>query len=123
MPVTIKRIYDEVCKDDGVRVLVDRLWPRGLAREKVKIDYWMKHVAPSTHLRKWFYHDPVKFCEFKERYIEELMNEKEKNSQLEELKNLVAENRNVTLIYSAKDQKHNQAVVLKEILERQKKTR
>ncbi|WP_338787927.1 DUF488 domain-containing protein [Metabacillus sp. FJAT-53654] len=119
MAIMIKRIYDEVGKDDGVRVLVDRLWPRGLSKEKVKVDCWMKQVAPSTQLRKWFHHDPEKFCEFKERYKEELMNEKEKGLQLEELKSLVAEYRNVTLIYSAKDQRHNQAVVLKEILERQ----
>jgi uncharacterized protein YeaO (DUF488 family) len=120
MPVIIKRAYEEASKDDGVRVLVDRIWPRGISKQDLKIDHWMKQVAPSTQLRKWFSHDPDKFQEFKEKYKEELRNDEGKKEQLKELKRIVKKNEmNVTLIYAAKDKENNQASVLKEILDRQ----
>lgn len=113
MPVKMKRAYDDPSKDDGVRVLVDRIWPRGKSKEELKIDHWMKEVAPSTDLRKWFAHDLDKFDAFKEKYKKEL----EDNEQMKELKELtIKEKKNLTLVYGAKDEKHNQAIVLKEIL-------
>lgn len=116
MPVKMKRAYDDPSKDDGVRVLVDRIWPRGKSKEELKIDHWMKEVAPSTDLRKWFAHDSDKFDAFKEKYKKEL----EDNEQMKELKELtIKEKKNLTLVYGAKDEKHNQAVVLKKILDRQ----
>lgn len=119
MPVQIKRVYNESQKQDGVRVLVDRIWPRGVAKEDAKLDHWMKEVGPSNDLRKWFGHDPEKFNEFKERYKKELESG-EQQEELEELKQIVKENhKNVTLLYSAKDEENNQAKVLKEILDRQ----
>lgn len=120
MPVMIKRAYEKPTKDDGVRVLVDRMWPRGLSKEKLKIDHWVKEVAPSNDLRKWFDHDEEKFQEFKKRYKKELEDHKETKEALEELKKLtVKEKKHLTLVYGAKDEKHNQAVVLKEILDHQ----
>lgn len=121
MPVKMKRAYEGVSSDDGVRVLVDRVWPRGISKEMLNIEHWMKTVAPSEQLRKWFDHDPDKFDKFKSRYKEELRSEEEKKDQLKELKKLVIDHRkHVTLVYGAKDKKHNQAVVLKEILDRQR---
>ncbi|MBM7585130.1 uncharacterized protein YeaO (DUF488 family) [Bacillus pakistanensis] len=120
MPVYTKRAYEEISEDDGVRVLVDRMWPRGISKHELKIDYWMKQVAPSASLRKWFDHDPDKFHEFKDKYKSELKNDEDKKEQLEELKRIVKKNeKKVTLIYGAKDKKNNQATVLKEILDRQ----
>ncbi|MBS4218564.1 DUF488 domain-containing protein [Bacillus sp. FJAT-49711] len=114
MEVKIKRAYEDASSWDGIRVLVDRIWPRGVSKEQLKIDHWMKEVAPSNELRKWFNHDPEKFDEFKKKYKDEL----QKNTQLEDLKSLVLEQREmVTLIYGAKDEKHNQAIVLKEMLD------
>lgn len=119
MPIQIKRAYEDVADDDGIRILVDRIWPRGVSKEKLHIDHWIKGVAPSTQLRKWFNHEPEKFAAFKNKYKEELHSEKEQSEQLEELKKIVIQHKkNVTLIYSAKDHEHNQAVVLKEILDR-----
>jgi uncharacterized protein YeaO (DUF488 family) len=108
----IKRIYETPNQSDGLRVLVDRIWPRGISKEKAKIDIWMKEVAPSDKLRKWFNHDPNKWLEFKKRYFKEL-NQSAAIYQLTEL----AKNHPITLVYSAKDQKHNQAVALLEFLE------
>lgn len=119
MPVQIKRIYEDTKDNDGVRVLVDRVWPRGMAKEDAKLDHWKKEVGPSNDLRKWFGHDPDKFNEFKKRYKEELESG-DQQKQLEELKEITKKhNKNVTLLYSAKDEKNNQAKVLKEILDRQ----
>lgn len=118
MPVKMKRAYRKSEKEDGIRVLVDRLWPRGVSREDAKIDYWMKEVAPSGELRKWFNHEPEKFEAFKKSYKEELASDDEKKKQLEKLKQIVIEHeKQVTLVYGAKDEKHNQATVLKEILD------
>lgn len=98
-------------KSDGFRILVDRLWPRGITKEKAKIDLWLKDVAPSDKLRKWFGHDPKKWNEFKKRYFAELTN----NPAVEQLKKYIIKG-NVTLLYSAKDENHNNAVALKEFL-------
>ncbi|MEX0770463.1 MAG: DUF488 domain-containing protein [Balneolaceae bacterium] len=110
----IKRIYEEPADDDGYRVLVDRLWPRGVSKEAAQLDEWMKEITPSPEPRKWFDHDPDKFEEFKKRYEHELA---EKPEPVEKLLD-IAENQNVTLLYAAKDETHNHAIVLKEFLER-----
>jgi len=112
MNVTLKRAYEAPAAADGERILVDRLWPRGLAKVKAKIDLWLKDVAPSTELRKWFGHEPEKWPEFKKRYRAELKG----NPALSELQTL-SRQRDITLVYAAKDQLHNEAVVLKQILE------
>ena len=113
MVVMLKRAYESPAKTDGKRILVDRLWPRGLAKVKAKIDLWLKDVAPSTELRQWFGHDPEKWLEFKKRYRAELKD----NPALSELQALSRQG-NITLIYEARDQLHNEAVVLKQILDR-----
>jgi len=110
--VRIKRIYEQPAKDDGYRVLVDRLWPRGVSKEKAACDEWLKEVAPSTELRKWFNHQPERFKEFKARYIVELKN----NPALETLKAIVKKHKTVTLLYAAHDEKHNEAIILQELL-------
>ena len=113
MKVKIKRVYEEPKKSDGKRILVDRLWPRGLRKAEVKVDLWLKEIAPSTALRKWFSHEPSKWEEFKKRYSVELENN---NEQISLLEREVSEGK-VTLVYGAKDQEHNGAVVLREFLE------
>lgn len=119
MPVQVKRIYEGAEQNDGVRVLVDRIWPRGMAKEDAGVDHWMKEVGPSNDLRKWFGHDPDKFTEFKRKYKEELQSG-EQQEQLEELKKLTKEQeKNITLLFGAKEEKYNQAQVLKEILDHQ----
>jgi uncharacterized protein YeaO (DUF488 family) len=110
----IKRVYEMPSGDDGKRILVDRLWPRGLTKEKASIDLWLKEIAPSTELRKWFGHDPEKWKEFQKRYRRELRNNKEQVSLLKE--NM--KKGTITLVYGAKDEKHNEALVLKEWLSR-----
>lgn len=119
MPVKLKRIYEDVKSNDGVRVLVDRIWPRGVAKKDAKVDHWMKEIGPSNDLRKWFGHDPDKYEEFKIKYKEELQSGNQQE-QLQELKKLTKENeKHVTLLFGAKDEKYNQAPVLKEILDHQ----
>jgi uncharacterized protein YeaO (DUF488 family) len=110
--IKIKRIYDEAAPDDGVRLLVDRLWPRGLSKEKAAVDHWLKEIAPSDELRRWFGHDPEKWQEFRERYRREL------EAQAPLLKEISQQARKetVTLVYAAHDEEHNNAVVLKELL-------
>lgn len=112
MDIRIKRIYQDPSPDDGYRLLVDRLWPRGISKDKAKLDEWMKEVGPSSGLRKWFGHEPAKYPEFKKRYEKEL---KEKSELLEHIRE-VGKKQRVSLLYGAKDQKHNQAVVLREVL-------
>ena len=109
----MKRIYEEASPSDGRRVLVDRLWPRGINRESARIDDWLKDGAPSNELRKWFGHEPEKWAEFKRRYREEL---KGKETVLADLRALDRKG-TVTLLYGAKDTEHNQAVALKEFLD------
>lgn len=120
MPVQIKRAYDEAKKSDGMRILVDRMWPRGVSKKDAAIDEWAKEAAPSDDLRKWFDHDADKFEKFKTKYKEELNSNEEQKKALEQLKKWTKEhNKNITLVYGARDEKHNQAAVLKEILDRQ----
>lgn len=106
----IKRVYELPDKHDGRRILVDRLWPRGLTKEKASIDLWLKDIAPSTELRKWFGHNPDRWEEFKERYLAEL---KGNSGQIQLLKQEL-DTGIVTLVYGAKDEEHNQAVVIQE---------
>lgn len=112
MRIRIKRVYEEPATGDGERILVDRLWPRGLTKEKAKVDLWLKDVAPSTELRKWFAHDPAKWAEFQSRYKEELKGKEEDISLLRK----EAAKGAVTLVYGAKDQENNEAVVLLKLL-------
>jgi len=114
MKIKIKRVYEKPEKDDGKRILVDRLWPRGLTKEKACIDLWLKGIAPSTELRKWFGHDPAKWKEFRKRYSDEL---KKNEEQVSLLKDQI-KNGTVTLVYGAKDEEHNEAFVLKELFSR-----
>jgi uncharacterized protein YeaO (DUF488 family) len=109
----IKRVYEERSDSDGRRILVDRLWPRGVSRERAGIDQWMKDLAPSDQLRRWFGHDPSRWEEFRARYLRELAEKEDLISTLREM------NREgtVTLIYAAKDPHHNNAEVLKEVIE------
>jgi len=110
--IKIKRIYDEASPGDGKRIYIDRLWPRGLKKEDVKIDEWLKEIAPSDALRKWFAHDPSRYEEFKKRYVEEL---KPKSEILKRIKK-EGKKETITLLFSAKDTEHNNAAVLNEIL-------
>ncbi len=110
MSLKVKRIYEPVGKEDGFRILVDRLWPRGMTKEKAAIDLWLKEIAPSTELRKWFNHDPEKWKEFQNKYTKEL---KENHEMTDTLKEYLKKG-NVTLLYASKDEAHNEAAVLKE---------
>ena len=109
----LKRVYLPAEETDGYRILVDRLWPRGVSKEKAKIDLWLKEVAPSNELRKWFGHDPERFNTFTERYKAEL----QASGALEELRQAIQEHPNTTLLYAAHDEQHNNAIVLQELLE------
>ncbi len=111
--VKIKRIYDEPAPGDGRRVLIDRLWPRGISKDEAGIDEWLKEVAPSDELRKWFGHEPARWEEFRRRYREEL---KVHGEILERLRS-EARKGTVTLLFAARDAEHNNAVVLKEMLD------
>jgi uncharacterized protein YeaO (DUF488 family) len=113
--VKIKRVYEEPAASDGERYLVDRLWPRGISKKAAQLTDWFKGLAPSDDLRKWFDHDPERWPEFRERYVAEL----EKSGNMDLLEKLAkrAENATVTLVYAAKYQEHNNAVVLKQIIE------
>jgi uncharacterized protein YeaO (DUF488 family) len=112
MDIRIKRVYEEPAGEDGTRILVDRLWPRGLTKEKAKVDLWLKDVAPSTELRRRFAHDAAKWAEFQNRYREELNQNKEQLSLLRQ----EAAKGTVTLVYGARDQQHNEAVILQRLL-------
>jgi uncharacterized protein YeaO (DUF488 family) len=114
--INVKRVYDEKEKDDGLRVLVDRVWPRGLAKEKAAVDHWFKEVAPSSDLRKWFGHDPHRWPDFLERYRDELRQEQPED--LESLKSCLEKNDKVTLLFGAKETEYNNAVALAEFLEK-----
>ncbi|MGM0212492.1 DUF488 domain-containing protein [Enterococcus sp. AZ109] len=114
----IKRIYDTVEEDDGYRVLVDRIWPRGMSKDKAAVDEWLKDVAPSNELRRWFSHDPARYPEFAKRYLQELTDDSHQ-AAFQHLEKLAMKNSQLTMVYSAKDTEHNQAVVLKERLERE----
>jgi uncharacterized protein YeaO (DUF488 family) len=112
-PVRVKRVYDPPTPDDGVRVLVDRLWPRGLKRDTSKIDLWLKEVAPSDELRRWFGHDPSRWPQFQKRYSAELAKNAENVATLREL---IKAGKPLTLLFAAKDMEHNNAIVLRAFL-------
>lgn len=113
MKLYLKRIYEHPADDDGFRILVDRLWPRGVKKETAAIDLWLKEIAPTSELRKWFGHDPARWAEFRRLYRAEL---ETRGAELDTLRQSGGKGR-VTLLYGAKDEAHNQAVVLKEFLE------
>jgi uncharacterized protein YeaO (DUF488 family) len=112
--IHLKRVYEMPSSDDGVRILVERLWPRGLTKAKAAVDSWIKDVAPSPDLRKWFGHDPARWRRFKQRYWKELEGRKD---DVDALRRKAREGR-VTFIYAAHDQEHNAALALKEFIER-----
>ena len=111
--VRIKRAYSEASPSDGIRILVDRIWPRGITKKRARIVEWRKDLAPSTSLRKWFGHDPARWNLFRRRYRKEL------KRSMEELQKLayLSGKQTITLVYSADDEKHNQAVILKELID------
>lgn len=111
--INIKRVYEKPAKEDGLRVLVDRLWPRGMTKQSAHLDMWMKDVAPSDALRKWFGHEPEKWGEFQKKYRSELA---EKKELVAELRKMAKEHGTLTLLFGAKDEEHNQAVVLAHVL-------
>src|SRR5690606_5125899 len=112
MDIRLKRAYEAPARSDGPRVLVDRIWPRGVAKKDADISHWLKGLAPSTALRKWFGHDPEKWPEFQKRYLREL-NAEEACEDIDKLKSLVEEHNRLTLVFAAKDTEHNNAVALK----------
>jgi len=112
MNIQLKRIYEPYSKEDGYRILVDRLWPRGFTKEKAALDLWLKEIAPSTELRKWFGHDPEKWKEFQKKYRIELKQNKE---ALDRLRDYIKKGK-VTLLYGAKDEEHNEAQVIKDFI-------
>ncbi len=111
--IKIKRVYEASAPGDGYRILVDRIWPRGISKQAANLSLWLKTIAPSTELRKWFGHDPDRWQEFRQRYRQELNS---KDDELTIIRDKLKRKRNITLVYSAKDTKHNQAVVLLEYL-------
>ncbi|MBZ5641341.1 MAG: DUF488 domain-containing protein [Acidobacteriia bacterium] len=111
----LKRIYDPPKPSDGYRILVDRIWPRGMSKQKAQVDLWLKEIAPSGALRKWFAHDPERWTEFQKRYRHELQTQ---SALTNEIKLLEKKHRTITLIYSARDERHNQAVALLSYLKR-----
>ena len=111
--VKLKRVYERPQKQDGFRILVDRLWPRGLTKDKAKVDVWLKGISPSEGLRKRFGHDPKKWEYFKTRYRQEL---KKNSKELAELRNLLESKGTITLVFAAKDEKHSNAAVLQDVL-------
>jgi len=118
MAIRTKRIYEKVSKEDGIRILVDRLWPRGVSKKDAHLDVWLRDIAPSTELRAWFNHDPSKWNKFRSSYFAEL----DKNSQLTTQLLQKAKDGTITLVFSAKEEKFNNAVALKEYLEEKLKT-
>ena len=111
--VYIKRIYEPTSTDDGCRILVDRLWPRGISKQEARIDYWLKDVAPSNELREWFNHDVAKWEEFKQKYEQEIQSN---SKALQELQAIINGQERTTLVFAAKDQQHNNAIALRELL-------
>jgi uncharacterized protein YeaO (DUF488 family) len=110
--IKLKRAYEPPAPEDGTRILIDRLWPRGLSREDAAVDLWMKEVAPTTELRKWFAHDPARWEEFRRRYTDEV----HQNAELLKELGTLARQGPVTLVYSARDEVHNDATVLRDVL-------
>ncbi|WP_202552267.1 DUF488 domain-containing protein [Ginsengibacter hankyongi] len=111
--IYIKRVYEPTGNNDGFRILVDRLWPRGINKEKANIDAWLKEVAPSAALRKWFNHEPAKWKSFVEKYTDEL----KKSEAVNELQNFIKKHKIITLLYAVHDEQHNNAVVLQNFMQ------
>ncbi|MEM3774775.1 MAG: DUF488 family protein [Candidatus Bathyarchaeia archaeon] len=111
--IRIKRVYDQPSEEDGYRILVDRIWPREVSKEKAKVDLWLREIAPSNKLRKWFRHDPTRWEEFKEKYVEEL---KSKEDLLRKIKQIERDRGTITLLYAAKDTERNNAIILKNVV-------
>ncbi len=120
MTVVLKRVYEAPSPQDGARVLVDRLWPRGLTKADAALDAWLRDLAPSDELRKWYHAHPLQWSKFRERYLKELSNDAA-HGALQELYDLKEKRRRVTLLYAAKDEEHNNAVVLKQLVEGDRK--
>jgi uncharacterized protein YeaO (DUF488 family) len=114
--IKLKRAYEAASPDDGLRILVERLWPRGVSKQKAQIDLWLKNLAPSTELRKWYGHEPSRWSQFRKRYLAEL----EAMDDVVALLKYVTQEKTVTFVYAASDQERNSALVLKELLERGK---
>ena len=114
MDVRLKRVYEPAASEDGYRVLIDRLWPRGVSRERAQLDEWERALPPSSQLRQWFGHEPSRFEEFRQRYLEELRNERPRIARLRRR----ARDGTLTLVYAARDTEHNDAIVLAEVLRR-----
>jgi uncharacterized protein YeaO (DUF488 family) len=110
--VRLKRAYEQPAREDGTRILIDRLWPRGVSKEAVALDLWMKDIAPSTELRKWFRHEPSRWEEFRRLYADEVRSKPELLGQLR----VLARQGPLTLVYSAHDETHNDAVVLRDLI-------
>jgi uncharacterized protein YeaO (DUF488 family) len=115
--IKLKRVYEAASKDDGLRILVERLWPRGVSKQKAALDFWLKDVAPSAELRKWYDHDPARWSEFRKRYWAEM----KALSDVISLLKFITDERNVTFVFAASDEERNSALLLKEFLERVKK--
>ncbi len=122
MPIALKRIYEPPTAADGCRILVDRLWPRGLTKSKASVDEWLRDVAPSNALRKWFHANPEEWPQFQKRYIKEL-SAPETRSDLDKLRTLAREQKRLTLLYSSRNEKRNNAVALRDFLETNEKRR
>ena len=120
MPVLLKRVYEAPSATDGYRVLVDRLWPRGLTKDSARVNLWLKEIAPSNELRRWFHERPLQQQAFRERYLEEL-SDGEAASALEQLHQLVAKKKGVTLLFASRNTEYNNATVLKELLDGMRK--
>ena len=121
MSVVVKRVYEAASRADGVRVLVDRLWPRGLTKEDAALKFWLRDLAPSTELRQWFHANPSGWSIFRKRYLKELAST-DASEAVEKLHHLAEGKRNVTLLYASRNEEHNNATVLKELLEGMRKT-
>ncbi len=120
MPVAVKRVYESVSRSDGARVLVDRLWPRGLRKTEIALDEWLRDLAPSDELRKWFHTQPERWELFRKRYLKELARP-EAEKDLQKLYNLAQKRKRLTLLYASKNEERNNAVVLKDLLDGMRK--
>src|SRR6202158_3204766 len=120
MAVAVKRVYEAASSSDGVRVLVDRLWPRGLKKEDVAVEFWLRQVAPSDELRRWFHENPEGWRMFRKRYLKELVSEGG-SAAVEKLHHLAEVKRRITLLYASRNEQHNNAIVLKELRKQRRK--
>lgn len=120
MPIRLKRAYEEPSRSDGARVLVDRLWPRGVSKEAAKLTLWLKDIAPSDELRRWYHEHPTQWPAFKKRYLEEL-GQAPTSTALEQLQQLMETKRTVTLVYASRSEMNNNATVLKQLLDGERK--